>query len=88
MVGNRLLRLAGSEFLSLNCRQTKISAFLVVSCRRSFSLRLQAQPGGFFFCFFGARRMLTGEPFNPTFFGKGGITSEPNRVAHRCSKRL
>jgi len=22
--------------------------------------------------------MLTGEPFNPTFFGKGGITSEPN----------
>jgi hypothetical protein len=31
---------------------------------------------------------LTGEPFNPTFFGTDGITSEPNRAAHRCSNRL
>ena len=46
------------------------------------------QPGGFFFRFCRARRMLTGDPFNPTFFGAAGITSEPKRAAHRCSKRL
>jgi hypothetical protein len=35
-----------------------------------------------------ARCMLTGEPFNPTFFSTAGIASEPSRAAHRCSKRL
>jgi hypothetical protein len=47
----------------------------------------QPQPGGFFLGFCRARRALTGERFNPTFFGTAGITSEPNR-AHRCSRRL
>jgi len=45
MVGDRLLRLAGSEFLSLSCRQTEISAFLVVDHFPSFSLN----PAGFSF---------------------------------------
>jgi hypothetical protein len=46
------------------------------------------QPGWFFFGFCRARRMLTGGPFNPTFFGAAGIASEPKRAAHRYSKRL
>jgi hypothetical protein len=46
------------------------------------------QPGQFFFGFCRAQRMLTGEPFNPIFFGTAGIASDPNRAAHRRSKRL
>ena len=34
--------------------------------------------GGFFFGSCRAQRMLTGEPFNPTFFGTARITSEPS----------
>jgi len=41
--------------------------------------------GGFFFGFCRARRNVDGEPFNPTFFGTAGITSELNRAAHRGS---
>jgi hypothetical protein len=78
------LRLAGSEFLSLGGRQTEISALLVVV---HFPVAFSRQPGKLFFCFFRARRMLTGEAFNPTFFGTLGTPSDPNRVAHRCSKR-
>jgi hypothetical protein len=45
---------------------------------RSFSLRLHTQPRGFFFGVCRAPRMLTGEPFNPTFFGMAGISSKPS----------
>jgi hypothetical protein len=50
MVGHRLLRLAGSEFLSLSCRQTKISAFLVVD---HFPFAFSLNPAGFSFAFSG-----------------------------------
>jgi hypothetical protein len=45
-------------------------------------------PAGFPLAFAARGAMLTGEPFNPTSFGTDGITSEPNRAAHRFSKRL
>jgi hypothetical protein len=35
-----------------------------------------------------ARRDVDGELFNPTFFGVASIIGEPNRAAHRSSKRL
>ncbi len=82
--GSPLLLRGFSEF-SAQRQRDRDQCF---SCRRSFSLRLQPQPGGFFFGFCRARGMLTGEPFNRAFFGAAGITSEPNRAAHRCSKRL
>jgi hypothetical protein len=34
------------------------------------------------------RRNVDDGPFNPTFFGAAGITGEPNRAAHRSSKRF
>jgi hypothetical protein len=84
MIGDRLFFFATSEFLSLSGGQFGIGAFLVLAhFRFAFSLNAAG-----FFCFFRARRMLTGEPFNPTFFGTAGIISEPNRAAHRSSKRL
>jgi hypothetical protein len=43
-------------------------------------------PAGFSLAFATRRATLTGEPFDP-FFDTSGI-SEPNRAAHRCSKRL
>ena len=48
MVGDRLLRLAGSEFLSLSGRQTEISAFLVVD---HFPFAVGLNPGDFSFAF-------------------------------------
>ena len=44
-------------------------------------------PEGFSLVFATRRAMLTGEPFDPTFFDTS-VISEPNRTAHRCSKRL
>src|SRR4051794_2219962 len=41
------------------------------------------QPGGFFLGFCRAERVLTGEPFNPIFFGTAGIageTSSPSQL--------
>jgi hypothetical protein len=64
-------------------RQTGIGTFLVVADFPSPSASTQV-----FFGLCRARRMLVSEPFNPTFFGRAGINSEPNRAAHRCSKRF
>jgi hypothetical protein len=65
---------------SLSGRQAWIVAFLVVD---HLPFAFSFNPADF-----SARRMLTGEPFNPMCFATAGIASEPNRAPHRCSKRL
>jgi hypothetical protein len=50
MVRGCLVRLAGSEFLSLGGRQTEISAFLVVD---HFSFAFSLKRAGFSFAFSG-----------------------------------
>jgi hypothetical protein len=77
MIGYRLFCFATSELLSLS----GIDRDQCFSRRRSFLFRLQPQPGGFFFCFFRARRMLTGEPFNPTFFATAANRTEQSIAA-------
>jgi hypothetical protein len=81
MVGDCLLRFVPPKSFSLSSRQTGIGAFLAHFPSPSASTQV-------FFGLCRARRMLVSEPFNPTFFGRAGINSEPNRAAHRRSKRL
>jgi hypothetical protein len=45
-------------------------------------------PACFSLAFAARGATLTVSPFNLTFFGAIGTTSELNRAAHRCSKRL
>jgi hypothetical protein len=72
LLGESPLLLRGFSEFSAQRQRDRDRCFSCRSCRRSFSLRIQPQPGGFFVGFSRARRMLTGETFNPTFFfGRG-----------------
>ena len=80
MIGDRILRPRRLSSSSRSAADRSRSVlFLVVG---HFP-----QPGGFFLCFFRAGRLLTGEVFNPKFFGTAGITSDPNRATRRRSTR-
>jgi hypothetical protein len=72
MIRDSLLCFASPKRFSLSRRQAWICAFLFLDhCSWPHT-----QPGGFFFGVCRAQRMSTGEPFDPTFFGAAGLTSE------------
>jgi hypothetical protein len=74
--------------LSLLTRDTFLVRRITTHTAKGRLRTRRFNPAGFPLAFAARGAMLTGEPFNPTFFGTDGITSEPNRVAHRSSKRL
>jgi hypothetical protein len=61
--------------------QGRILASVVGALAHTAKGRLRTRrlnPAGFSLAFAARGAMLTGEPFNPTFFRTDGITSEPN----------